>query len=285
MTGEELLKALGAVDSGLVEDAAEMPRRQPGRRLLLAACLAGLLGVSALAGELLTSVRVAEVSSGLEESGYRIQAELAPFPADGFSREAREALVENWQTWEEQDELSRMASSASPGSCVRNFDTWAESVRFLGAELENPLEDCPWLTWASQSAIPLDAESLRGQGHHSRVSWYGDREGTVAQAAVCVGYLDGENRVALQAELYTELTERSTGAAWAEYVAFETETWPIRGREPAVVVIPKGTEHYSSMDAWFGLDGALYAIHVVGPAGEEQSVRETLERVLDCFGT
>ncbi|MBQ8390241.1 MAG: hypothetical protein IJX52_04615 [Oscillibacter sp.] len=149
-------------------------------------------------------------------------------------------------------------------------------------DLYNPLEE-DW-TFANESAIPLDAPALKGNGHHGKVSFRGTREGTLESVAVKTGYLDGDVRLAMTVYLRCAEETYTRRCLWAEHVTFATETVTLADGTEVLLVTPEDSGSYCSTDAYFVRCGALYVLHAVGEQGAQTQMRTVLDAALTKFG-
>ena len=114
-----------------------------------------------------------------------------------FSPELYQAVRDDWIAHDAMDEFDRLASSKTPGSCAREFDSWAEVEAFVGMEIANPLEGLESLEKGNWAAAP---EGYNG-GSRFYVTFSGTREGQIQSVNVQSGYHRGDLRVALDASL------------------------------------------------------------------------------------
>ena len=228
------------------------------------------------------TVGLGEVKSTAEESYYTVEAELPLYTGEDAAPSLWKKLEDNWRAWDSMSEMSQLLSSTLPGSCARECDTWAECEEYLGVDLDNPLEE-DW-TFANESAIPLDAPALKGNGHHGKVSFRGTREGTLESVAVKTGYLDGDVRLAMTVYLRCAEETYTHRCLWAEHVTFATETVTLADGTEVLLVTPEDSGSYCSTDAYFVRCGALYVLHAVGEQGAETQMRTVLDAALTKFG-
>lgn len=299
MNGQDLLEGLHDIDEDLIE-AAETARPR-GRRLrpwLLAACVCLALAGTACAVGNLWGVRIGELSTEEDASGYSVYGTVRTVPDAEFSQEVRDALQDNWDAWLAKDETSKIISSTLPGSVQRSFETWADGTEFLGIGLADPLEEADWLEQATAAGMSLDGGLGRKIGvEHCTAAYYGDIEGHIERASLAAGYRSGEIRVILRAEVQTEYAgtaagdgsqDIETGSVWPEAVNLYTNSAVMPDGQTAALVIsqPRREDSYVAIDAYFIQDGLLYTLNAVGPDGGDEAVaavREVLEQALDCF--
>jgi hypothetical protein len=265
MNGRDLLAGMGCVDEALVA-AAETPwhrRRSLPRVLLIAACVCLLLAGSALAVTAALGIRVTELVSGWTESKYLVETDIRYLSADDLSPQAWDAVRRSWEAWRQLDWQQQALSSSLPGSVARYFDTWAEAEEFLGISLDNPLEQADWLTEGNYFGYAKDAPGLTGtdSGKHCHVSLYGSSETSIESARVQAGYLAGDVRVMLQPALDFDSDRTAAGGVWAEKVKLRSDTYRMGDGQTAVIV------------------------DTAEPVGQDAELRQTMEAVLDCFGT
>lgn len=229
-------------------------------------------------------VRLTETKTDAQESEYRIEADLEKVDSDAFGQGIHDEIDREWQEFHNLTEEQRWATSHMYGHCSVSFETWEEAIEFLGIDVSNPLEAVKDMTVADSSAIPLDSEGLAGQGRHVQINWYSMEDHSIPYAHIDAGYLNGDIRVALTAMIYGEDEgEYTTGVAWAESVAFENKMLPMKNGNTALVIMPKGTGEYASMDAYFVQDNVLYSLHLVSGVLQEKELEKTLEKVLEAF--
>ena len=230
------------------------------------------------------TVWLAENRSGIGESYYTVAAQLPRYTAEQASSDLAEKLMDNWRVWDSMDEMAQLLSSRLPGHCDSAWDTWAECEKYLAVRLENPLEED--LAYANESAIPLDTPALKGNGHHAKVSFSGQRDGTLDEVSIRAGYLDEEVRLALTVHLRCGTEEPFTTASyWAEAVDFETETVTLGDGTQVLLMQEESPGEYSALDAYFVKSDALYTLRAIGGKGEDEAVRQTMNRALESFGT
>lgn len=290
MNGRDLLNGLNDIEDELVEAAEAKPRRHiaPRQIFVLAACLCVLLLGGGWAAGDIWGARLVKTSTGLWESGYRMEAEVRSFSAEDFSPQVREALDADWEKWESMDPESQTLSSWMPGMLFRYFDTWEEAEAFLGISLDNPLEDVDWLEKGTHFGGARDDPGLTTEDSrmHCKVVIYDDGGGEAGGGSVSAGYLAGDIRVTLSPSLQVDGGVDAHNALWNGPVGFRTDTYRMRDGQSVIIVSEKqfGKSGYISQDAFFIWDGLLYDLHLVASAEQEEELRQVTEDLLDCFG-
>lgn len=229
-------------------------------------------------------VRLTKTKTDAQESLYRIEADLEKVQSDVFGQGIHDRIDKEWQEFQGLTEEQRLISSHMYGYCTASFGTWEEATEFLGFDIANPLEQMSDLMNADSAGIPLDSESLSGQGRHVEISWSGMQDHSIPFAYVDAGYLDGEIRVVLSARFYGgEENEYTTECVWPESISFENRTVTTKSGNTALVIVPKGTGEYASLDAYLVEGKVLYSLHLVGGVLYEKELEKTLEKVLEVF--
>lgn len=202
-------------------------------------------------------------------------AVVAPIPQEALSQDLRDALEEEWTSWNALSEERQILSSHVPGWCQRGFEDWAACEDFLGFSVPNPLEDCDWLEKGTYVAMPLgfmDAPRVDLQ-------WDGTEEGYVDCISAGAGYRSGETRVTVSALLYGDPAKvKHSDGNWT--LDLEKQDVPADG---VLHVISENTKRYCSRKAYLIRGGVLYDVHVVGEPDGKTEVEEILERALEAF--
>ena len=202
-------------------------------------------------------------------------AAVDPIPQEALSQDLREALEEEWASWNALSEEEQVISSHVPGWCQRGFEDWAACEDFLGFSVPNPLEDCDWLEKGTYVAMPLgfmDAPRVDLQ-------WDGTEEGYVDCISAGAGYRSGETRVTVSALLYGDPAKvKHSDGNWT--LDLEKQDVPADG---VLHVISENTERYCSRTAYLIRGGVLYDVHIVGEPDGKTEVEETLERALEAL--
>lgn len=200
---------------------------------------------------------------------------VEPISQEALSQDLRDALEEEWESWNALSEEAKVVSSHVPGWCQRGFEDWAACEDFLGCSVPNPLEVCGWLEKGTYAAMPLgfrDAPRVDFQ-------WSGTEEGYVDWISAGAGYRSGSIRVMIGALLYGDPAE----------IKLSDRDWTLDlGKQdvPAdsvLRVISENTERYCSRTAYLVRGGVLYDVHIVGEPDGRTEVEETLERALEAF--
>lgn len=209
-------------------------------------------------------------------AGCQADAESAavdPIPQEALSQDLREALEEEWASWNALSEEEQIISSHVPGWCQRDFEDWAACEDFLGFSVPNPLEEADWLEQGTYVGMPLgfmDAPRVDLQ-------WDGTEEGYVDWIRAEAGYRAGETRVMLSALLYGDPSKaRHSDRDWTLDLGKQTA-------DGVLHVISENTERYCSRTAYLIRGGVLYDVHIVGEPDGRAEVEETLERALEAF--
>lgn len=209
---------------------------------------------------------------------------LEPLAADALSPEFRQTLEDGWAAWNRMGRETRMLSSRTPGYGRRNFDSWAEWEEFLGLAISNPLETCPWLEQGTYAGMPLLGYRDLGLRDAPRVRahWYGTEGGCVEQVSASAGYRNGDVRVMLSAGLYGDPEDHPLSPVGE---AFERERQAYLAEPedvPAEIVSRRSERHYTN-ETYLIRGSVLYCLNIVGEAGAQEQVEDTMSRVLDLF--
>lgn len=205
-------------------------------------------------------------------------AVVGPISQESLSQDLREALEEEWTSWNALSEEEQAISSHTPGWCRRGFEDWADCEDFLGFSVPNPLEDCDWLEKGTYVAMPpgfMDAPRVDLQ-------WNGTEEGYVDWVSAGAGYRSGVTRVMISALLYGDPAKvRHSDRDWT--LDLGKQKAPAEGERGVLHVISENTMRYCSRTAYLIRGGVLYDVHIVGEPDGKTEVEETLERALDAF--
>ena len=174
-----------------------------------------------------------------------------------------DALEDEWAAFDRLSTERKMLSSHMPGNCHENFEDWAACEDFLGIDIPNPLEDMGSLEKGTYVGMP---EGFQG-APHVRVDWYGTRDGDVERLSVQCGYMCNGFRVTLDARL-------CAGNGYAHGCG---------GCGNAPQITEDSGEQYCASSACLTRGGVQYNLRVVGGAGMQNEVRETLEELLSGF--
>ncbi|WP_455580572.1 hypothetical protein [Dysosmobacter sp.] len=202
--------------------------------------------------------------------------------SDIFSEDISDEIRKDWLSYEALNRQQQMTYCKIPGNCQKDFDDWAECEKSIGVNMENPLENCVWLEKGTYLGMP---EGYLGTPA-VRVTWHGTKDGSVNWLRAESGYRSGDIRVVLSVMLYKEAPEEETEAVQKGDVrnTEQARLYFLENLEDDEPVLTESHgEKYVSSTAYFPWEYGLYCIDVVGTAGEEPSVRETLEQILGCF--
>ncbi len=216
---------------------------------------------------------IAEIQMADAKSGC-----LGAISPDSISQGVYDALQGEWDSWNRLSREQQMLSSHYPGSCTRDFDSWAECEAFLGFSIPNPLEECDWLEKATYVGMPV---GFRG-APRVQASWYGTGDGHVEWIHATAGYRSGEIQVIISASVYGDPAEtKSPDSGWS--VELERQGY-LAGMDGAPLQISSDSgERYCSDTAYQAQGPVLYCFHVVGEPGAQDRVRDTLEQVVGAF--
>ena len=207
------------------------------------------LAVALVAVLALTGIVCAATFTGTE----RNESEAAE-PIAVTATSLSDALRENWARWDAMDRSAQMLSSALPGHCTREMETWTEGTVLLGITPWNPLEEADWLK--SRNYTGSEAER-----RHAYLSWSGERDGTVTYASLQAGYADGDVRVTLMAEPFSRLTDWAQASDGVHYDSGAL---------------------YDAAECYFDRDGCHYTARIVSQSGKA-ALEETLARVRELL--
>ena len=93
----------------------------------------------------LTWLLCAALLAGCRADARPEEGVVEPISQEALSQDLRNALEEEWESWNALSEEEKVISSHMPGWCMRGFEDWAACEDFLGFSVPNPLEDCDWL--------------------------------------------------------------------------------------------------------------------------------------------
>jgi len=221
------------------------------KNILLAICL---IGITCLFGCTKGVESCPAEPSGTESAQMVISSDM-------LGQRLYDALEEEWDHWEEKDEMERMISSHIPGFCYKSFNTIEECEEFLGFNLENPLENSGFKK-ASYVGMP--------EGHNDAprfyVSFYGENAEQVKWIFVESGYRDGEVRITVNAQIFVD-----------------TPPEDMDTREHLITEDSGG--QYVANSVTLARGPIMYNIRVIGDPNHKKEVKETLEEVIECFET
>lgn len=206
-----------------------------------------------------------------EEDGW-----LEPLSQDALSQDLRDALKEEWESWNALSEEAQIVSSHMPGWCRQGFEDWAACEAFLGFSVPNPLEESAWLEKGTYAAMPLGFQDAP----RVNVQWYGTEEGHVDWISAEAGYRSGSVRVMTAALLYADPDKAAlSDGDWS----LERQNAPTDAEGGVLHVIPERTERYCSGTAYLVRNGVLYRVQAVGEPEGQAEVEEALEQALEAF--
>lgn len=176
----------------------------------------------------------------------------------GFSPELQQAVVEDWRSYDSMEPFDRLASSKIPGSCTREFGSWADVEQFIGMKIPNPLEELGILEKGNWAAAPL------GFNFASRfyVTWSGTREGVVQQLNVQSGYRQGDLRVSLN-------------------ISFPSEQ-QTQNHTPGQIIHDEG-DGFEAQTVTVSCGNAEYTLRAMGDPGSGNQLTALLEELLPYF--
>lgn len=179
--------------------------------------------------------------------------------SDMLGQGVYDTLEEEWAAWNKKDETERMLSSHIPGICYKNFDTLEECEEFLGFGMDSPLEDSDFEK-ASFVGMP--------EGHNDAprfyVSFYGEATEQVQWISVDSGYRDGDIRITVNAQVYVDTALEAP----------ETQELSITEDSGGQFVANSVTIIQGPV---------IYNIRVIGDPNHKEEVKETLQKVMECF--
>lgn len=186
-------------------------------------------------------------------------AEQTIITSDMLGQGVYDALEEEWSAWNKKDEMERMLSSHIPGICYKNFDTLEECEEFLGFCMSSPLEDSDFEK-ASFVGMP--------EGHNDAprfyVSFYGENPEQVQWISVDSGYRDGDIRITVNAQVYVDT--------------------PLEVPEAPELSITEDSGGQFVANSVTIIQGpVIYNIRVIGDPNHKEEVKETLQKVIECF--
>ncbi len=219
-------------------EAQEFRKIRP-RRLLVAVCIVLLILMAGCAGES-GGVKLSDVFTGAEESGYRLSIGAEKLPPRALSRDFRREVGE---TIRRQYAEFPVWSDRSPDSWFETFDSWADACDHIGLELTEPSpgagETELWVSGDSKGRISF--LSLSQDDHSGAVS---------RQDSVWI-YTRHQNG------------ELITGSAAREELRFEEETRAAAsGREALILRSSPNEMGYQSIAAYLVDGAALYILHL-----------------------
>jgi hypothetical protein len=181
--------------------------------------------------------------------------------SDMLSPQIYGALQAEWSAWNAKDDLQKALSSHMPGHIYKQFDTWAECEEFFGFEVINPLEDSEFEK-GSYVGMPV------GYNDASRfsASFYGPNAEQVQWIHVESGYRDGDVRITVNAQIFVDKPKENMDGA-------------------APLITEDSGEKYVATEALLARGPVTYCIRVIGEPNQWEEVRETLDMVLQYFGS
>ena len=258
---------LGLIDEDLLD--AALPKRRRGRTvriLLAAACVCLVLGtITALAAgagtTLLAKFRKGE--DGGFESGYDMAAQLTPFPEEALTGDIREvpALIRR------QIEEATPWSNQLPNVYIREFDTSAKAIEYVGLEELRPIR------W--------DVEETG-----TTLSVFGGQRGEIASVSIMTYCRRGEVRLQSQAWLRTEKggADAALGVRTTEDVDYTEESFTAAGGFICHVIRSTALESGNvTYDGYIVRAGILYTLHAAYPPSAEAQADGLLHTWADQF--
>ncbi len=258
--------ALGLIDKDLLDD--EFPKRHRGRAagiLLAAVCGCLILGTITAAATGAGTVLLEKFRKGDRgtESGYDISAWLTPFPEEELTGEIREVpailrrqLAET-APWSDQD----------PHVYIREFDTAAEAIRFVGLAELRPIR------W--------DVEETG-----TTLSVFGGAQGEIAGVSIMTYCRRGEVRLQAQASLRTENDDSDStfGVRTTEDLDYTEESFTAAGGFACRVIRSTALESgFAAYEGYIVCDGILYTLHAAYRPSDAGLADELLHLWADQF--
>ena len=201
-----------------------------------------------------------------------------PISASMIAQDVYDMLQDEWDSYDSLSAEQKMLSSHSPGACYADFSDWASCEEFLGMPIPNPLEDANWLNKGTYAGMP---EGFR-DAPNVRASWFGTRAGHVDWIGVQSGYWDSEIRVALNAMMYGDHAEEKSGGSGCS-VELARQSYIANPGDDSVLITEGSGERYVSRTAYLAQGHVLYCICVIGEPDLQDTVQETLKKVLSDF--
>lgn len=171
-----------------------------------------------------------------------------------------DALEKEWDTWNEKTQEQKLLSSHLPGNCYKTFETLEECEEFLGFRIYNPLENDTWTEKASYVGMPVG----NNDAPRFYVSFYGENAEQVKWIFVDSGYRNGDVRITVNAQIYVDAPPG------------ETDTQEL-------LITEDSGGQYVANSVTIVRGPVIYNIRVIGELNHKGEVKETLEKVLECF--
>lgn len=265
MNVPRIADAVGLIDEELVATQFPPQKRRPVRRVLIAAaCAVLLLGtLTAFAASGAGTTLLAKFRRGPDgfESGYDISARLTPFPEEALTGDIREvpALIRR------QLEEATIWSSWLPNDYVREFETAAQALEYVGLEELRPIR------WAVEET-------------GTTLSVFGGKRGEIVSVSIMTSLREGDVRLQAQASLRTEnnSADATFGVRTTEDVDYTEETFTAVGGFTCQLIRSTALESGVLIyDAYLIRAGILYTLHAAYPPSAAPLADELLHTWAD----
>lgn len=225
-----------------------------------------------------TTVQVIEEKSNTEESFYRIGAALPSTDFSSIGQPLSEMIAQEWKTYEDTTQESRMLSSHLWGVVGTENDDWNECENAIGFSVDNPLESLGWLN--KTGYFGMDSTDPDAPTKHIQITAYASEcDRKISEISVTAGYNAENVRITLTATLAANTKTYITGSTNNGYVTYEQATANTKSGIPVLILTSNG-DFYDPAAYWVK-DNVFYTLRVFGNITDKADIQTTLDKILE----
>ncbi len=232
-------------------------------------------------------VQVLETKSDLQESSYRVGADLAKTDFSSIGQILADKIAQEWDTYDSMTREQRMFSSKTFGVVGIQTDTWNECEEAIGFTVNNPLESLDWLNktgyYGMESTDPsYPVSHVQAIAHAFQTA---DRKPN--EINVTAGYNYGNVRITLKATFTANAGPFTTGSVSNGYATYKQDAVIAGSGIPVLIVTTdeaNNTGYYNGdffdPTAYWVRDNVFYSLRVFGEEAEKGKIQDILDRIL-----
>ena len=233
------------------------------------------------------SVKVAGTSSAADESEFTLEVFLPKTNLSQPGQILTDKIAEDWERFDQMDQLDQHASSHIPGTVYINTDTWAACENAVGVAVANPLEHMDWLEKTGYFGMESVEPSVPAT--HVKATAYATQSTArkLSRVDIQSGYSSGNVRITLTATICAEDCTFTTGSITRGYATFTQEETTTGSGIPVIVVTTDKENNLGYYnDGWceqeaYWVEGNLfYNLRVVGDQENPDEMKSTLQKLL-----
>ena len=233
------------------------------------------------------SVKVAGTSSATDESELTLEVSMPKTNLSQLGQILTDRIAEEWERFDQMDQLDQHASSHIPGTVYINTNTWAACENAVGVAVANPLEHMDWLEKTGYFGMESVEPSMPAT--HVKATAYATQSTArkLSRVDIQSGYSCGDVRITLTATICAEDCTFTTGSITRGYATFTQEEITTGSGIPVIVVTTDRENNLGYYnDGWceqeaYWVEGNLfYHLRIVGDEENPEEMKNTLQKLL-----